>query len=590
MAETSENVSTKLFDYLKAEGVTHVFGIPGGALAHLLNEFYDRPDEMTYVVTRHEAGAAYMADGYFRATGRLGVSAVTSGPGATNTISGACNAQSAGSRTLVLTGEVSEAFFGKGFLQEGADGPLDLNQVFKSAVGYSAVISSPQNAQTLFETALRTAGSIPHQTCHLSLPLDVCGQPSTMTVPDSPSAYTPRPAGPAPDNVTEVLDILAKAKRPMILIGDGCRIPLRDADRLAALEEMVTEWGIPVMTTADGKGVFDEEHALSLRAFGIANCVWPHYWMTQKEPAYDALLIIGSGLGQLATNVWNTMLMPDGPIIQIDANPHVIGRGYPTQLGIESEAGLWIDAMAAGAKARPVPAEAKTRRQIMAQIKQDHSPFDNLGEYQSESALIQPAALCRVMQETLHREGEDTLIFLDAGNCVGWGVHYLVSGPGFEVHPSLDMGPMGFGVCAVIGAKIARPDTVVATLTGDGAFLMQGAEVSTAAANKVGAIWIILDDNDLAMVSQGMTHFYGRDLARWKQLYALGNPDLVAFSEGLGAEAVKVTTPAEARAALIRAVERGAEGIPQVIVAKINPDAEPPYYNPLYASEHKGGL
>lgn len=594
MAQTIPNVAQLLLEYLKLEQVSHVFGVPGGGLIEMLEEFYQQRGDIDYVVCRQETGAAYMADGYYRATGKLGVVMVTTGPGATNALTGVMNAEAGGSGMLALTGEIAEAYAGLGYLQEGIDGKLDVNAVYRASCASSAILTSGVNAQRLIENALRAAMDVPRHAAHLSLPVDVTMQkavklgkpgapPVPVDMPDAPARYRSAPPVAPKSKVADTLQILAQAKRPMLLLGNGCREALRDLATLDALIRFVESRGIPVITTADGKGLFPEDHPQSLRMFGIANSIWPYYWMTQTDPHYDALLVIGSGLGELATNKWNPMLKPDGPVVQLDANQRIIARDFPVDLGIVGEAGAFINALAKlSGEALPDAVEVKARKDKIAAIKAAHSPFADEAQYMSDAAPVQPAALCRVMQEELPRDG--TIIMLDAGNCVGWGAHYLASKPGFEVHSSLDMGPMGFASGAVVGAKIARPDAACVAFTGDGAFMMQGAEISTAQRNKVGAIWVVLQDDDLAMVSQGMEHFKGGELPVWKDMLSLGSPDLALYAQGLGADAYTIDTPEAFRDALKTAIAKAeSDKRPQVIVAKIDVTVEPPYYNPLYA-------
>ena len=169
----------------------------------------------------------------------------------------------------------------------------------------------------------------------------------------------------------------------------------------------------------------------------------------------------------------------------------------------------------------------------------------------------------RVLQQTLPR---DAIILLDAGNCVSWGIHYFEVSPPGQIHSSLAMGPMGFAVGAVVGAKIGRPDKTSLALVGDGAFMMHGAEVSTAAAHGAGAIWVVLHDNNLLMVSQGENYFFP-DPTVWPKMYRLGTPDLAKFAEGLGADAYTVSSPAELAALMPRVIiKAGVETKPQVIV------------------------
>jgi acetolactate synthase-1/2/3 large subunit len=194
----------------------------------------------------------------------------------------------------------------------------------------------------------------------------------------------------------------------------------------------------------------------------------------------------------------------------------------------------------------------------------------------SDAAPVHPAALCRVVNEVV-KDGE---VFIDAGNCVGWSLNYLVIDAPVRYQSALAMGPMGFASGAVVGGKLGNPDKPSVAIIGDGAFMMHGAEVSTAAQNRVGAVWIVLADNDLAMVSQGMDQLIPT-LAPWEKSYELGSPDLAMFARGLGADAVTIARNQGAdafRAALEKALASAAKDQkPQVIVVEIDTAPMPPY-------------
>jgi acetolactate synthase-1/2/3 large subunit len=589
---TNQTVAQLLLAYLDLEGVDKVFGIPGGGLANLLVEFKNQRSKVDYVICRHETGAAYIADGYYRATGKLGVVMVTSGPGATNALTGAMNAQNDGSAMLVITGEVNEQYFGKGFLQEGLDSALDVNAIYKAASCYSAELTDQSEAQTLIEQALRDVLSIPRGMAHISLPNNVSTelvttpQPApnpprpTIQIPNSPTNYRATPAGVARGEVLQAVAQLVACKRPLIFVGSGCREALRERSTLDALVIFSERYAIPVMTTPDGKGVFPESHPLSLRVYGFANNTWAPLWMQQQPVPYDGLLVLGTSLRGLSANNWNPILVPknNGPLIQVDLQQQAIGRSFPVTLGIVGEVGAFIREMAALLpQFPPLPADVQARQAELTAIKRT-SPYYSQAEYESNAQPIEPAAVVRVLQATLP---EDSMIFLDCANCVGWGIHYFTVDAPQEIHSSLAMGPMGFGVGAVIGAKMGRPDKTCIALVGDGAFMMHGSEVSTAQAYNVGAIWVVLEDGDLHMVSQGMQYLYPDPDDVWSQLYRLGSPDLVKFAQGLGADAYPIASPAELESLMPKVLEAAnARHKPQVIVAKINQRSLDPYFPP----------
>jgi acetolactate synthase-1/2/3 large subunit len=375
---------------------------------------------------------------------------------------------------------------------------------------------------------------------------------------------------------------LLACKRPLIFLGSGCREALREPSTLDALVIFSERYAVPVMTTPDGKGVFPESHPLSLRVYGFANNTWAPLWMQQEPAPYDGLLVLGTSLRGLSANNWNPILVPkdNGPFIQVDLQQHVIGRGFPVTMGIVGDVGAFIlELEALLPQFPPAPADVQARRAEVAAIKQ-HSPYYSPPEYQSNAAPIEPAAIVRVLQTTLP---EDSLIFLDCANCVGWGIHYFTVNPPQEIHSSLAMGPLGFAVCAVIGAKMGRPDKTCLALVGDGAFMMHGSEVSTAQAYNVGAIWVVLQDDDLHMVSQGMQYLYPEPDNVWDQLYRLGSPDLVKFAQGLGADAYLIADPVELERLMPKVLEAAnVHNKPQVIVARINQSSLDPYFPPKH--------
>lgn len=581
-------VAQLLLDYLALEGVHTLFGIPGAAVAHIITELRAQRDRFDYVICRHETGAAYIAEGYARVTGRPGVVLVTAGPGATNALTGAVNAQSSGFPLLTISGEVAEAWFGKGSLQEGMDFTVDVDAIYRAASRYSAFVASPASFVTLLTQALRDAMSLPRQAVHLSIPDDVAGQspPAPVTVPASPAAYRTEPDGYSAAKVRQTLDALLAASWPLVFLGSGCREALRGG-RLKTFTAFVERFAIPVMTTPDAKGGFPEMHPLSLRTFGMAACEWPKYYLSPHtfDPAlparYDALLVLASSLGGFATNKFDPALVPAGPVIQVDLDQGAIGRNLPLTVGAVAEVGAFIDALAdAGQSARANGEVVARRAAFVAALKAKQSPFFDPENRDSDATPIKPQALMRCLTEQLP---SGTNIFVDCANCVGWSLHYLVVDPPTQVHTALVMAPMGFGVGAVVGGKLGAPGSPAVCVTGDAAFLMHGSEVSTAAQYGVGAVWVVLHDDDLGMVSQGQGHFFPvpDDPDAWKHYYRIGSPDVAKIAEGLGADAYSVRSVADARRIVPEALARAdAERKPQVIVVHIDRDAMPPYYPP----------
>lgn len=588
---TKLTVGDLIIHYLKLEGVTHVFGIPGGGLMRLLVQLKNNHDDLNYIICRQETGAAYMADGYFRASGKIGVVIVTTGPGATNALTGVMNAQADGSSMLLFTGEIDQKYDGMGYLQEGIDSTLNIDDIFKASTTFSRMIDSGSNANALMKQALRNVLSTPRQAAHISLPVNVTVEeiPSSNELAIDVNQYRTGFHCVSPGETKKAMQSLLKCKRPLLFLGNGCREALR-GNAFNNLLLFAETFAIPIMTTADAKGIFPETHELSLRVYGMADCLWPYYYLKEDNSVpYDGIMIIGSQLGELSTNKWSDILIPNGdnaPFIQVDANQKIIARSFPVTQGIVADAAAFINEMAGLIPEFKVDQKAiNERRSFITSIKDNYSPFFNPEAYNSDNEPIEPAAMMRVLQNSMPK---NTKIFIDAGNCVGWSVHYLAIDPPSSIFTSLSMGPMGFAVGAVVGGKIGSPNDTCIGFVGDGAFMMQGSEISTAKQNKIGAIWIVLADNNLSMVSQGMEHFLpdksNPDI--WHELYELGDPDLIKYSEGLGAEAYTVNSPAEFTKIMPTVLKRANnDHIPQVIIVNINKKAIPPYYNTMYTAK-----
>ncbi|MDB5904046.1 MAG: thiamine pyrophosphate-binding protein [Betaproteobacteria bacterium] len=587
-----QTVAQLLLRYLALEGVDTLFGIPGAAVMHLLAELKNQRDKFRYVVARQETGAAYIADGYARVSGKLGVVLVTSGPGATNALTGTMNAQNSGVSLLTITGEVAERYYGMGYLQEGTDASLNIDAVYGNASGYSVIVTNESNFQTLFTQALRDALGLPHRAAHISLPDDVAATPvASVRFPNAAHNYRARPHGADPHQVQLAFQRLAGVARPLIFLGSGVREVLQ-GERLASFTRMIERFAIPVMTTPDAKAIFPESHPMSLRCFGMAYCEWSKDYLlpSRVDPklpdGYDSLLVLGTQLGGFSTNKWDPALLPRESLVQVDLDQTVIGRVFPLDFGAVAELGAFIDELCRTAHAaHPHAGQVKARRELLARIHQ-RSPYLDPANRNSTKAPILPQAVMKCISDTVPPGSN---LFVDSGNCVGFALHYLAVDPPTRVFSALSMGPMGFAVGAVIGAKLAAPQSVCLAICGDGAFLMHGNEVSTAEANGVAAIWVVLDNNDLAMVSQGMNQFFPDKSGIWNDYYALGKPDVAQFARSLGADAYDVKTVEDMQHALGAAINAsGLNGKPQVIAVHIDASQIPPYYQDIKPPVHGG--
>jgi acetolactate synthase-1/2/3 large subunit len=517
---------------------------------------------------------------------------VTAGPGATNALTGTMNAWNNNSAVLTISGEIPAQYYGKGYLQEGAETKLDINAIYRNATQYSSLVSDPSNFQTLFTQALRDTRSLPAKASHIGLPNNIAATSlKNVQFPKTPANYRATPCAADQKQVEAAFLQLHESKKPLIFIGNGTRQALRDPERLARFQQFIEKFAIPVMTTPDGKGIFPESHPYSLRNYGFAACEWPVQYLEALNEAgendYDCLMVLGSVLGQLSTVAitngqrvnWNPVLVPSKTFIQVDLDQSIISRGFPVNMGIVAEISAFIDQMLDFSENyAPIQPNTQERIKLIEKVKENSPYRDPAKMDNTEQNPMYPQALMKAIGQALEQSNTTYNIFSDCANCVGWTLQYLTVDPPHQIHYSLAMGPMGFGVCAVIGGKLGAPDTTCLAVVGDAAFMMQGSEVSTANRYKTGAVWVVLCDNDMGMVSQGMAEFFPES-GSWENYYTLGNPDIQKFGESLGAQSYKAHSVEEVNQLLTQCIkDANATGVPQVIAAYIDIKEVPPYY------------
>ncbi|HOW89563.1 MAG TPA: thiamine pyrophosphate-binding protein, partial [Elusimicrobiales bacterium] len=319
-----------LVRYLKGEGVKYVFGIPGGALIHFYEAMFDEGG-ITPVLSKHEGGASFMADGYARASGKIGVCCATTGPGATNLVTGVACAYADSVPMLVLTGQVATSAFGKGAFQESTAHGIDIVDMFKTVTKSSVMIPSPEKTGDILRGALRTALSGRMGPVHVNFPMDFMKKKvSSMVIPSSRYRIT---AGAFDrEAVKRASSALLRAKKPAILAGSGVNI----SGAYEELGKLAEKLDIPVATSPKAKGAFPEDHVLSLGVFGFGATLHSEQYLLAEDT--DLLLVVGTSLGEASTCTWDSRLGAGRTLIQIDVDPEVIGNNYPVDCGICGDA------------------------------------------------------------------------------------------------------------------------------------------------------------------------------------------------------------------------------------------------------------
>lgn len=497
---------------LEDAGVEVVFGLPGGAISPVHDALID--SNVRVVTTRSEAGAMFAAAGYAHATGKLGVVAVTSGPGALNSMTGLASAWCDGIPVLLLIGEVPRAAHGKGVLQDGSAHGLQIVEMCRHVTKLALEIPRPSNLPHMFRRAIATALSGRKGPVVVTLPLDV----------SLAQVAPPRVGGAVQvgeivsiEMLDEITDLLLHAERPLLLAGSGCRGGGAPARLTAAAER----FNCPVATTPKAKGVFPEDHALSLGVFGLGGHASAQRYV---ESGVDVVIAIGTSLGDMATNGFSPALQAPA-LVHIDIDARQIGKSYSPTHAVVASAAQLLGGLCDRLAHRGSPAPSKLRA-LPGRVERQKLPPS-----QKRDRIAPHQALAEI-QAMLPR---DTIFTVDSGEHFLFATHFLeVNDPdAFIVMTGL--GSMGQSIGAAIGAQLAYPQRTVAAICGDGCFAMNAFEIATAVAERLPLRVFVFNDERLGMVENGHHKVYGR-----RPAYPTTPLDVCAVAVGLGALTLRI--------------------------------------------------
>ena len=541
-----------LAEYLRGEGVEYVFGIPGGALM----PFYEAIFELggiTPVLAKHEGGAAFMADGYARASGKLGVCCSTTGPGVTNLMTGIACAYADSIPMLVLTGQVAVSSFGKGAFQESTCHGVDVVSMLRPVTKSSVMIPSPEKTGDVIKASLRTALSGRKGPVHVNFPMDFMRKPvKSCVVPSSKyriiSSQFDREA------IKQASRELIHARKPAILAGNGVNLSGAHED----LRRLAERLHIPVATSPKAKGAFPENHLLSLGVFGFGASLHAEKYLLAEE--VDVLLVIGTSLGESATCGWDARLESKKALIQIDIDPQEISKNYPATYGILGDAKVALRELNFQVERdmRWVQDSEGLTLQRLKEFKAANPRYITPEKMDSEATPLKPQRVIKELGEAL---SYDTVLFVDAGTSVFWAFHYFSSNEPGNFYVNTGFFSMGHGVAACIGGKLARPDKPVVALVGDAAFAMNGMEVHTAVELDIPVVWVVLNNGGHGMIYHGERMQFG---GKFTSSVFGKRLNIAAIAEGLGALSFRATRPGEVKKYLSEALKSGRPSVVEV--------------------------
>jgi len=539
------------------------------------------------MLARHESGAAFMADGYARETGKIGVCCATSGPGATNLITGVACAYGNNIPMLVITGQPAMPSFGKNPLQESTCTGIDTLAMFRHCTRYNSLVSHPKQIEAKLISALQRAVRAPKGPSHLTFPVDVFRSPSPHQIPSYDLRNLLAASSLVDDHAIETLcGMLSAAKNVVLLIGSGCGEAIGSILQFAALR------GSIFVTTPDGKGLVNPRHPLFRGVFGFGGHASAEAALRDKS--VDLVLAVGTSMGEWNSGGWCDSLLNER-LVHIDDSEEHLALTPMARFHIRGRIMAVFSQLIERSCGQSKTGSTEYHQQYAA-YKQDDAEWDphhmllEPDKFVSDAIPIKPQ---RLMRELGLLFPPTTRFLADTGNSASWSIHYLqpannrrlgerrLSGAARKISLGLrkteggwlrvmmNFASMGWAIGGAVGTAAANSDVPVVCICGDGAVLMNGQEISVAVAEKLSVIFVVLNDQSLGMVK------HGQRLAGVEQIGCdLPPTDFAALARALGAEGITIRSPGEL--STLDVASMLARNGPTLLDVFIDPEEVPP--------------
>ena len=520
---------------LKEQGVDTVFGYPGGAILNIYDALYKHSDEIHHVLTSHEQGAAHAADGYARASGKVGVCLATSGPGATNLVTGIASAYMDSSPVVAITCNVANPILGKDSFQE-----IDIAGITMPITKYNFIVKDVKELAGVLRRAFRIARSGRPGPVLVDITKDVTAA-ETEYEPKSIAVASMQEL-PVAEKLTEAISLLRAAKKPCIMAGGGAIL----SEAAPALKRFAHKLDAPVCCTLMGQGAFDQNDRLYTGMVGMHGTKTSNYTVSDC----DLLVVVGARFSDRVAGS-PKQFAAKAKILQIDVDEAEVNKNIHVAAALIGDAGQILSCLAESL-------EQQHHREWLSEIQRRKEQFPlQVGE-----GLTGP----RVIRELDALTPDDAIIVTEVGQHQMWAAqHYCYRSPRTYL-TSGGLGTMGFGLGAAIGAQSAMPERVVVNVAGDGCFRMNMNELATVAREELPLIELIVNNHALGMVRQWQTLFYEK---RYSSTVLRDHVDYCKIAEAMGIRAYCVTSVEELRAALSEAV---ASRKPAVLDVRIDSD------------------
>ena len=497
---------------LMMEGVDVVFGIPGGAILPLYGTFSQYP-QIRHILTRHEEGASMAADAYARITGKVGVCMATSGPGATNLVTGIATAQMDSVPMVAITGQVARPAIGKDAFQE-----TDVTGITLPVTKHNYLVMTPEEIAPTIKEAFYIANTGRPGPVLVDIPRDVFQETAEFTYPETIDlpGYKPVMDG-HPSQVRKAAQLINEAKRPVILAGHGVII----SRAFQELQELAEKAQIPVITTLLGRSAFPDAHVLFVGMPGMHGVAYASLAIDEAD------LVIGLGMrfdDRIVGRVSD--FAPNAKVVHVDVDPAEIGKNVHTDVPVVGDLARVLRQL------NPI-VEPATHVEWLQRIDQLKAEHPSLRIRDTNKLLPQ-----QVVRDLCEVTDGNAIVVTGVGQHQMWAAQHYACRQSNSFITSGGLGSMGYEVPAAMGAQVARPDRVVWSICGDGGFQMTMSELATIAENNLPVKFAIFNNGFLGMVRQWQEFFYRKD---YFATHYTNNPDFVKLADAFGIKGIRVT-------------------------------------------------
>ena len=539
-----------LIDSLKRHGVRHIFGYPGGAILPIYDELYraEAAGEMQHILVRHEQGAAHAADGYARATGKVGVCFGTSGPGATNLVTGIATAHMDSIPMVAITGQVPRGAIGTDAFQE-----TDIFGITLPVVKHSYVVRDPQDMARIVAEAFHIASTGRPGPVLIDVPKDV-GLQECDYVPVEPGSiklrgYRPTVKG-NPRQINQAIALMRQSRQPLMYVGGGAIA----AGAHAEIQELAEHFQTPVTTTLMGKGSFEEYHPLSVGMLGMHGTAYANYAVSEC----DLLIAIGARFDDRVTGKLDEFAS-SAKVIHIDIDPAEVGKNRAPDVPIVGDVRQVLIDLLRRLKEIGEPVDGK----------QTQAWRQRIDRWRQDYPLTVPTYQDRLSPQEviveLGRQAPDAYYTTDVGQHQMWAAQFLKNGPRRWIS-SAGLGTMGYGVPAAMGAKVALGDAQTICISGDGSFQMNLQELGTIAQYNIDIKTVIINNGWQGMVRQWQQTFFGERYSASNM--ELGMPNIEMLCRAYGMKGIVVESREELPNAIAQMLAHDGPVVVDVRVSK----------------------